>query len=552
MYTFNLKINLITALMGKHLLAIFFSVFVGALILGPQLVFITMEGTHYQGLYMMTTDAEDFYLARIHEYYDEGRVGNPYLYEYKFYGPMFYSFGAETLLAIPGKLFNISVPTLNLIYKFMLPALQFLLAYALLFRLSGSRLWSIAGGIMVFTGLVWFDWDYLKNNIYVAIQSGNFQDLWYRVPGPLYVGRPVHPQFSQLHLLLYLHALLSFISTAGKRQNNYALLLATLLALSFYTYFYSFTFFLTVNGVLITYWLLSKNFARMSALLCSTLGGLLFGMPPLYAIYSAMHHPDYTRVAKALWVMPSHHFVVSFSTVSLAVLLGIYYYIQRKEKSAEFQHEKFVFVFALIIAGFVVVNQQVLSGVTLQYVHYFRSIIYPIDALLFFLLVHLYSRYFFPDNIHKLFFFRNMPWVAITLLVSMGIFIQYIAYRNDALITSGEQRLMPAIKWLAEHTQKESVIMANQRLSELIPVFTANNVMWVDDYISAGFLVPAERAQFTPEQLLQSDDFYRDAKKYRLDYILWDKESNPDWRIERYKLTQLYSASGLEIYLAPR
>jgi len=243
-------------LIRGHFLAVLFSVLVGVLIVGPQLVFIANEGEHYQGLYMMTTDAEEFYLARMQEFYDEGRIGNPYLYEYKYYGPAFYSWGAEVLLAIPGKLTGISVPTLNLIYKFLLPAFEFLLVYALLFRLTGARAWSIAGACMVFTGLVWFEWEYLKHNIYYALQTGHISDLWYR-PYALYAGRPVHPQFSQIHFFLYLHVFLFIHEGRSSHGFRWLIVLGALLALSFYTYFYSFTFFLALNAVFALFWYFS-------------------------------------------------------------------------------------------------------------------------------------------------------------------------------------------------------------------------------------------------------------------------------------------------------
>ena len=92
--------------------------------------------------------------------------------------------------------------------------------------------------------------------------------------------------------------------------------------------------------------------------------------------------------------------------------------------------------------------------------------------------------------------------------------------------------------------------MANEELSNLIPVFTSNNVMWA---IGASlFIVPADRARFTPENLLQSGDFLTDIKRYRVDYILWDKVADPGWNIDRLDLPALFSSDGLVIYQLPQ
>ncbi len=539
----------------EHRTALFCAFFLGMLIVGPQLVFIEQEGSDYRGLYMMTTDGEKFYLARMHEFYDEGRVGNPFLYEHKFYGPMFYSSGGETLLAIPGKLLGISVPTLNLIYKFLLPAVQFLLAYALLFRLTGKVGWSIAGALMMFTGLVWFEWEYLKHNLYHALQTGAIRDLWYR-PYALYIGRPVHPEFSQLLLLLYLHVSLAIHES--KERNNFKkfIALGSILALSFYVYFFSFTFFLAFNAALCVIWYFFGKRMLIRDLLMTTGVAFLVGTPPLWAIYSAMHHPEYARVAQALWVEPTHRAVISLSGLILTLL--VFACIVRKKTYAEtgIARDRLLFLSGLLVTAFLVVNQQVVTGISLQYIHYFRAFNHPVFVIVLTFLGHTFFEHMLSGRSSQrprfAFIARALPWCAAGFFAVTGVYFQYTAYLHDAPIVHKEQRYMPAMDWLAANTPKDSVVMTNETLSEFVPLFTNDNVMWNNGYVPAGFLVPSERTEFTPENLLKSEDFFRDAKKYRLDYILWDRQADPGWNIERYKLPLLFSGEGMEIYELPR
>jgi len=190
----------------RHFIAIIFALFVGLFIVAPQLIFMVREGGHYKGLYMMmNTESEWYYLARMHEFYDEGKIGNPYLFEHKFHGPIFISPGGETILAIPGKLLDISVPTLNLIYKFLLPAITFLLLYALIFRLTASAAWSIAGGLFFLVGSTWL----YANNLshFLRGDVSFFTEFVYN--------RAVHPQFDGVVFFLYLNVLLTIF-----KKNN--------------------------------------------------------------------------------------------------------------------------------------------------------------------------------------------------------------------------------------------------------------------------------------------------------------------------------------------
>lgn len=538
----------------EHAIALIFAVLTGLIILVPQLFFIFDPANDYQGLYVMTTDAEPFYLARMQEYYDEGRVGNPFLFEHKFYGPMFYSYGAETLLAIPGKILGISVPTLGLIYKFILPALEFLLLYALIYRLTGEKEWAIGGALMVFLGLIWFEWEYLKHNIYYATQSGRIADLWYR-PEALYAGRPVHPQFTQILLALYLNTLL-FIHRG--KDVRWFIVLAGVLAYSFYAYFFSFTFFLALNVVFAGLWILGRRFELMKKMIWATIFGLVIGTPPLWAIYAAMRHSEYARVAEALWVEESQEIILRLPGVILLLgLIVMLFWCRRKgidQSSPSFQN--LIFLLGLMLTTFIVVNQQLITGVEVQYVHYFRSFNNPIFAItlvsLFGVMVRIIGKKG-GGPLATLFakFAHLLSRAFIVFLLATGIYFQWAAYLKDVPAIRSEQRVMGAMHWLRENTSKDDVIMANERLSLLIPLFAHNNVMWANDYIPAGFLVPSDRANFTPENLLKSENPLLFSKKYRLNYILWDTVTNPDWDIGKYGLPKVFEGGKIEIYRLP-
>ena len=546
-------LNNLRALSKRHVLAITCALVCGVLILAPQIVFIVHEGNNYKGLYMMKTESEWYYLARMQEVYDEGRIGNPFLFEHKWNGPIFVSPGGETILAIPGRLLNISVPTINLIYKFFLPAITFLLLYALIFRLTASVVWSVTGALMFLVGSTWL----YANNLSHLLRG----DLWF--DGFVY-NRPVHPQFDGMLTFLYLNVLLSVFRSPKAR---WFVALAALLGLSFYTYLYSFTFFLALNFVFVLLWLCFGRKREARNLSIATFFGIVLGLPALFAIYEATKHPDYVYMVYS--TDHGHLPEISKNGILVSLLLIGYFFYAKATRAVDVVRQELTFLCGLLVTTFVVVNQQVLTGVSLYSGHYHHNFNIPIFVVvLMFLASVVVARFLNTQPKHtrsnlegsvpkvrpRIFWFdlvlRLLPWVLSVVFIATGAFVQYSSYYNWAPQTSEEQKFMPALSWLKEHTEKDSVVMANEALSEIIPVFTENNVMWSSG--ATNYLVPPERLRFTPENLLQSNDFLRDIRQYRVDYILWDEKADPNWRIDRFRLPLLFASEGLVIYQLPK
>ena len=531
---------MLTPLRG-HILAVVFAFVTGAVIVGPQIAFIVNEGEHYQGVYMLAISDEAHYLASMKQLYDDGKIGNPYLYEYKYYGPQFWSSGGETLLAAPGKWLGISVPTINLVYKFLLPALEFLLVYALVFRLSRSRSWSMAGALMVFMGLAYLDGENFRHLIYA--------DEYFRTHF-LFAGRPVQPQLSQLLFFLYLHGLLNIHEGKSYR---WFFLLAIILAFSFYSYFFSFTFILALNAVFVVMWYLSGKRRSAWGLGLATLAAIVAGIPPLWEIYAAIHFPDYAQVAEnGVGVGLQHRPILHRPWLFVTALFGIYVYATKAWRVVNLRRTHILFIFGLLATAIAVLNQQVLSGVVIQYYHYIWYFNQPVFAVvLAFLGAALFAALSARNpRLQKL--FRFVPWVVALVFIATGILTQYSAYRHYAPIVHEDQRYGIAFQWLMENTPKDSVVMANQYLSELIPIYTENNVVWNSVHILTSYFVPPERVKFTPENLLAAPDFLAASRAYRLDYVLWDTKKDPDWKIDRLSLPLLYSGDGFDIYGVPK
>ena len=87
--------------------------------------------------------------------------------------------------------------------------------------------------------------------------------------------------------------------------------------------------------------------------------------------------------------------------------------------------------------------------------------------------------------------------------------------------------------------------MADESLSELVPIFTKNNVVY--DVQAYNFFWSRERARFDQKYILE--DLPGKIGEYRVDYILWDTLAEPDWQMDKYSFLQKqYENRGLQIF----
>jgi len=183
----------------EQYLGILFSIFVGVLMVLPQIIFIFATGDDYQGIYMMHGDAEMHYLARMQEFVDNNSIGNPFIYEFKEGVPSTFNTYGEALLALPAKIFGISIPTINLLYKFTLPIVISLLVYFFIYRILHHKFWAVTGVALILLG---------RSLFYIPTLTGLVSGEMFATEFATYA-RPINPQLSSIFFFTYLHLLLS-------------------------------------------------------------------------------------------------------------------------------------------------------------------------------------------------------------------------------------------------------------------------------------------------------------------------------------------------------
>lgn len=534
------EINMKNAL-SRHYAAIILSIVSGAVVLAPQIIFMARLGTAYHGVYMMNADAEPHYVARMQEFYDGDGVGNPYYYEGKNSLPdTLYTF-SESLLAAPGRIIGISAPTMNLMYKFLLPAAAFLLAYLFMYRLTRRRLWSLAGASLVVMGNMLLSYPDLLHLARLDLSYSQFSLF----------SRPSNPEFSFLIFIGYLHALLSAIRS---KKSVWLLWAAILFGLSFYAYFYSWTFILALNACLFAVLAWKREYRSFSwKLVLATIAGLALGSRAVFEMLSVKMSPLISGLGDE-YIVASRHPVVSLAGVAVSLLFIWHLYGKRRKGWGT----EDLFFAGLLLATWLDVNQQVFTGISMQTGHYhwyfntpiFMMTLAYLGSLHFRAIASKFAARLHPiakaggaDDTERSVDIPGKAFAVIVIAVSIWscAWVQYSSYKDDRAAAAAEQDYGPVFDWLNADAPKGSVVMASSSLSDLIPAYTSMYVL-EDGYGKLYLLSPDRRAYGDAQALV---DLHAGKKPpFKLDYIVWDTVSDPDWRIDPIKAVKEAAVIG--------
>lgn len=505
----------------KHFVAVLFSVFVGLVVVCPQVLFIYNLGADYQGIQMAGADAELHYLARMQESVDGGGLGNPFIYEYKNNVPSTTYTISETVLAWPATVFGFSVPSLSLFYKFLLPVIIALLVYSLTYRLAGSRSWSVASMFAIVLGSTLV----------------NFPDIvhllrWEKVytQFTLY-SRPVNPEFSSILFFTYLHV---FLTALRRKTWNWYILLGLLFGLSFYVYLYSYTFFFVLNLVLLSIYIVKKEKKVSLYIFSAGVLGMVVGSLSIINSFKLYVHPYFQDMASLSDIVSSHHPIISIAGV-VVVIIFLVFALKHKD------YPNLTFLGALLATSFIVINQQIITGILIQEGHYHWYFNTPI-----FILISVIAGCYFVGRKYR------VVGVLLAVIVSViafssAVLIQTSSYEYWSPKTADAQKYAAVLSWLKKETPKESVVLANQSLSELIPVYTSDNVVW--EKHAAFYLLPKERREFTTDNIMAATDLGKALSQYRVDYLVWDSIKEPNLELDSKSfLKKLYDNGEFKIY----
>ena len=575
----------------RHWPTILIAVVLGILMVLPFFYFQAVLGDEYKGILNQIIDDETFYMARIKDIRDgHPTLGNAYLYEHKNQLPQ-QLFLPEFLLAQPLKFLqpsadppqaeNLDMVQARIFYSFILTAIAFILTYIAFYKIYPSRFWANLFSVFLFFGIFLFKFT-----------------------------RPVIPQFVFLFWLTQFILLWSRFfaskksrildsqSESGQFHFDWLLLLNILnFGLLFYLYPFYWTFYFVFLVVLIlVFYKVDKNLSKQ--FLKVLIAGLIIGSFYFYLSFLASQLPEYqetlTRLQLVFSRSPSE---IKSVALSLAVLLlmGILYRLKRIKISKEI-----LFFIAGILSILIVTNQNIITGQKFEFGHYRM----PAVFFLVFAVYYLWSK--FKLN------FRFKLSLSFLMIIASTYGIYGYAQRvfriseRDIYV----QKYEAVFDWLNKNILSDSVVYANEEISELIPVYTSNNVFYSRyanlfimpdkeaeerfifnnffEEFDKDFVIKNERSIFgvryidrygdavqankwrklfnlklkdetrLPENeieriLIKAEEIQRNPpdksfKKYRVDYFIWDKSKNPNWEPEKFKLKPAYNSENIYIF----
>ncbi len=572
----------------RYVAIVTLALIVGVFIVAPPLYFRYGSGL-YQGVDFFRADVEPYYLSSIQEVYDGHYfLGNIYSTDGKDKPSLTRQLLSTWIVAGLGKILKISAADINLLTKFLFPFLLFLLVYALFYELTQEWLYALLAAVFIMLApatLEFFNpaswWGIVTRGDFLA---SNYQFLSY--------SRPINPQVSSFFFYGYFLLLWKFLygSKTGRAEKIYGALAAITLGLSFYTYFFVFSF-ISLFSVLLFFWFLAtKNYVQSKKIFYVGLGGIFLGIPAFINFTRAIASPYYLEAARRVGSIKQHTFI--FSKVwwgTLAAFLLSY----RKIENPKLK----IFIIFFLFTAFILTNQQLLTGSSIPVPqHYHWYYIAPVAGAVLIFLLLMYLRKFFSWKLMTLF-------AACLLIIFFwaGFLFQVKSYEFQKAYVITEERYADVLGWLNSNTPKDASVLANRTLQPLLTAYTHDNAYdhggfnallvstdrimhnffiqtflegvdatGAEDYFRKhrdlmGSLVYGEYWRQTrgcygcfPDEILGKavedyksflkKDFISQLRIYQLDYIVWDKEMDPKWGIDRFFTKKTYQKDNIAVY----
>ncbi len=554
----------------KNKTAVVIAVILGFLMIWPYLRFMIVLGGEFEGVLPPLASDELFYNARIRDVLDGyPTIGNAYLFEHKDRLPI--QFLGEYLLAQPLKVFGLTAVQGRFLYNLLLPSLSFLLTYLAFCLITRSRFWSLTFSSLLFFGL------YLNNFL-----------------------RPVSPQLNFIFWLTQFIFLWKLIKNGPSRK--ILIWNAVNLGLLFYIYPYYWTFYVIFLVILAgVYFIYSRelSFAMVKILA----GGFVLAAPYFLNSYFISRTSEYSETISRIGLIYSR-FPSGVWVVSGALALLILFVIVLKTGLIKVNNPTLFFMGGLL-ATVISSNNHIITGKNLEFSSHYRMLSIFFFSFSF---AYLWRAYLEPSPRHKK--IVGLVLVAIVLFTTIQ---NTTAYLNKYSIvnSSEDQKYALLFDWLNKRTSKDSVVYADAVLSDLIPIYTHNNVFYsenanlflvADDEIISRFIlnnffetferefiiknigaiyrvryldrygktvqdnklrrllgIKTVPEIYLPEDAvdkvlsranqLKNSNLGKELEKYRIDYILWDKDKNPKWRFSGQKfVSKIFENNDFIIY----
>lgn len=448
------------------------SLVVGGLSIAPHLLARQALGDAYRGIPFFYTDNEDFYIARTQEILDgHPSVGSPYFFEYKNQLPVQPPLGENVHAAI-SRLTGLSLVTVFLSAKFVLPAILFLLVACLVLRLLEDEDPWVRGLVAVTAGLAaTIGYDVLGPRVLLAAIRGHDVGTYL-----LFGTRPINPITGALGLL----GCLLLLWNLWKSKRVAVAVISGILLGFLDCYFFSWALGLAITGLLVLAAIIGKDVRRAILFTVVLSIGLLMNVQ-MFVNFLGNPSGQFLALRNGLLLM--HEPLLNKTLLlALVVFLGASFALVRQGSELKVLGRQpwWIFSFIFLLGGLVALNQQVLTGRAIwpyHFVQYTKPLAYLVSLVVVTRAVR--GRW-------------KTAWLALCMALSVFLLFQSVVAASTFRFMEGDfrarQSWAPIFSWLRA-TPKDSVVLAEGplagKLSGWIPAFTSNNV-YTSPYAMSG------------------------------------------------------------------
>ncbi len=450
-----------------HRIAMLLTLFVGTVIGLPSILAPLAIGSAYLGIPFLPLSDEYFYMSRIREVLDGHLWTNaPYVYEYKsLLSPTFPV--NEWLYAIPALVFGL-IPVV-VASKFVLPALLFVFSYFLFLsvfrRDDETTRWSaIAGSLVIVLGTEFVNYSYvfgILDGTKYPIENG-----WTRLVNPVMGG-------------VQLLAFLFLIAEVWNRGWRYAHIAAGIVLAGMVGYFFSFGLALSMLATLFLFALARKEYNVARALFTTGALSIFLDAWWWYKMLFSLGGEEGAALAMRNGMFFTHEPVLNKALLASTVVVGalfcyVYFFLRRREYIREY-----LFAFALVVAGWIAFNEQVITGRQVWH-HHFMQYTVPMGVAAIII-----AGYYTFRHLRYLWIFGTGSLATVCIAYGLYAVTAYTApWDIDRHIHV--QRAALYTTWFQQNAPKDCVVLANPNdidvfdEERLIPTFSHCNTYTVD------------------------------------------------------------------------
>lgn len=312
-----------------------------------------MAGNSYRGINIGEWVDDAHYIVKGREILEDHSLGNIFLKIGKNDSSDPHQVYIEYLLLAPVKFLGLSgiaknhIVELYGIYAFLGVVLLVLLIYFFVLGLSGDKLLSAASALFAVGG-------------YTLIKLSQ-APVTSVMPGLNIFSRPIMPVYGVLTLFIYINLLSSCIKQAGWKRVFWA---GISFGALFYVYPYTWTFALAMTGSLFLIFIFLRDWLLVKKVLAISIIGIAIGAYTLFKMFSF----QFTEIGKQILYYGTtlNHAPAPFSKILFLVLvLSLIFAYRNKWDKNSFM------LLSIILANWIVLNQQIITGRVPQVMHYF-------------------------------------------------------------------------------------------------------------------------------------------------------------------------------------